>query len=207
VAFGCFALGRFVVARVLVLLVSASAIGVTATIVSINGFNPASYAIYQVSLWAWLAVSVAAVFVTPPDAHASGRLWLGAYLVGSLLTGLVAARAFVPLIAGYWRRLPFGDLTHLASAALIIAMVAALLKAWSGRHRSPRWLLALAIVAGAIGVKRLMTSFAMGPSALGGPTYAVVWLVLAATLVCLAVACAAAGLLRLRQLPAVDARS
>src|SRR4029453_2297919 len=101
------------------LRLSPAGIGRPATILPTNGFNPASYAIYQVSLWAWLAVSVAAVFVTPPDAHASGRLWLGAYLVGSLLTGLVAARAFVPLVAGYWRRLPFGDLTHLASAALI----------------------------------------------------------------------------------------
>jgi hypothetical protein len=205
-AFCCFVMGRLTAARVLVVLALASTIGVTVTthiMVSSAGAVGVPFGPADLSRWGWLAVSMVTVFVCPPDARASRRFWFGAYLVGSLALVPIALQAFRPY--GPWVRLV--SLANATSTALIIAMAVALLGVVSGRHQSPRWLLALATFAGGVGGVRLMTTLAREPWPMGAPPYAGVATSLDAILVSLGVACAVVGMYALRRLPGASLSS
>jgi hypothetical protein len=198
-AFYCYVRGRLVATRVLVVLALAATIGVTVAAYIIAGSPSASglpFGPADLSRWGWLAVSVAAVFLYPPDTRASRRFWFGAYLCGSLA---LEPLAFLPW--GPWVRLL--NLTNATSTALIIAMAVTLLGALSSRRPSPSWLLALAAFAGGFGGVRLMTALAKGPP-IDQPPYAGVATSLDVISVSMAAACVVVGLVTLRRIPAAS---
>lgn len=206
-AFACFVWNRFVAARVLVLLGSASAIGITLAMqMAANDpsrivvIEPSPITVTDVSRWAWLALSVVAVFVTPSGARASRRLWVGAYLVGSAFTVAVVLGASFAVRDGsllyYYPWLWFAaDISVLASTGLAVAMLVVL-----GTSRSPHWLVALALTACGLGGVQLLSahlrSWSPGPPAVSGPSDT-----LDVVLLALALVCAAVGLLRWRRVP------
>lgn len=202
-AFGCFVLGRLVATRVLVVLALAAMIGVTATTYVLVGTPAAAgipFGVGDISRWGWLAVSVASVFLSPPHARASRRFWLGSYLVGALTLVPITQLPYTPS----WQWVGIVSLTNAATAALIIAMAVALLKARPGRRRSPGWLLALAAFASSVGGVRLVMALARDPWPLGVPQPAFVATTLDVISISLAVPCAVVGLFALRRLPGVS---
>lgn len=205
-AFGCFVLGRFVAARLVALLAVGAAVGLSVAIVVMDGPNPEPVGTGDVSRWGWLVVSAVVVFVTPPDAKASRRLWFGAYLAGSAVVVLADRRAFVPPDAGHWQWARFGDLSNLSAVALVVALSIALVRAWANRGGSPHWLLALAIVAGGLGGMRLVRELARPIPPFGGAAaYPWVSPTLDGTLVGLAALALVAGLLAWRRVPLAPA--
>ncbi len=145
-AFGGLVAGRLVAARALVVIALASTVAVTIAthvIVTNLGAGRAPFTLANVSRWAWLAVSVGGVLAAVPHERTSRRLWFGAYLVGTLTAVPVLLVTYAPHIAPYGQWVRLGNLTNVASAALIIAMVVGLGRAVSGRPNSPtgcsRW--------------------------------------------------------------------
>jgi hypothetical protein len=197
-AFACFVWNRFVAARILVLLGAASAIGLAVAVHILVDQTLPPIAATDVTRWAWLAVSVGVVFVTPSDARASRGLWVGAYLVGSL----IAVPAYIwpylansaPLNSPWWLHLR--DIGEVASVGLLVAMVIVL-----ATTRSAPWLIGLALMAGGLSGVRLLSSL-LRPWPFGRPTHVVQTDALSAVVVVVAAVCVVVGLLRWRRVPA-----
>jgi hypothetical protein len=197
-AFACFVWNWFVAARILVLLGGASAIGLAVAIRVVMGDAGAAIAVSDVSRWAWLAVSVVVVFVTPSDARALRPLWAGAYAVGSGLAVVAYLRPYFaepgPMNSSWWVHLR--DTVEVVSVGLLVAMVVVL-----ATTRSAQWLLALALMAGGLNGVRLLSSL-LRPWPVGRPSHVVQADVLSAVVLLVAVVCVAVGLLRWRRVPA-----
>jgi hypothetical protein len=187
-----------VAARILVLLGAASAIGLAVAIRVVfvdQAFPP--IAVTDVTRWAWLALSVLVVFITPSDARASRGLWVGAYPVGSA----IAVPAFIwpyvatpaPMISPWWVHL--SDIGELASVGLLVAMIIVL-----ATTQSAAWLLGLAIMAGGLNGVRLLSSL-LRRWPFGRPPQVVQANVLSVLVLVVAVVCVAIGLLRWRRVP------
>ena len=199
-AFGALVLRRRTAARVLTVLAALSAAGVTVAIaVVIRGLGAASvWTERDLVRWGWPLLCVAAVFLVPRDARRPTRWWFGALALGGALgVPLAFAEAF-----------PSWTLYLLPDATVHYAMLAGMVVALA--TRSPRWLLALALFAGAVGASQLAAAlrqlslfaqFDLGTEPVG------FFLWLTGVQVVLAAACAAVGVLLLLRLPRRPAAS
>ena len=128
-ALACFVVGHLVAARVLVLFAMAAKIGVP---LALYGYLSLSD-VPSLAGWGWLVVSVALVLVSAPNARASRRLWLVAYLAGALTLVPVTLLHVIPT----WNLIRVVTLTTAATAALNIGMAVVLVLALVGRPRDP----------------------------------------------------------------------
>ena len=145
-AFGCFVAGRFVAARILVLLAAASAIGIVVTTIAIAGVNRAPLVATDVTRWV-VAGPVRRRGVRDPVRRARP-----APAVGRCLPGRRSGRGVLRDRPARWRSRSSAWWFHVAGVAqlamvgLIAAMVVLLVTT-----RSAHWLVALAVTAGGLG--------------------------------------------------------
>lgn len=185
-AFGCAVFGRVMAARILAPL---SVVPISLPfVVWADRFDP-RYLVVAV----WPLLCAALTFAIPRTARPSRRLWLGAYLMGSLLLAPASALAFAPRD---WRWLQLIDLGLGWRLALLVAIIVVL--ATPALRRSPGWLITLALLG--IGALVDLVGFVLPVPIYGPATPAGMVVVRSLNLVLfgLGVTCAVVGLRALR---------
>jgi hypothetical protein len=155
-AFVCFVLGRLAAARVLAVLGALGGVAMAVVpyvIARIEGMYILPFGPHDVSRYGWLAVSVGTVLLCSRAMPVSRPLWLGTYVVSSIVLVPMMLNVFAPFGIGH----QYADLTDNVSMVSIVAMVGALTLAAMGWPPSTRWLLALAVFGGGVAAVRLLT--------------------------------------------------
>jgi len=157
VAFWGFVLGRYAIPRLAMLVTAAAMLAMVLIYIpeyadSALGALSVIVALLVVAMFALLVI---AAFQVPADARVPRPwLWLGGYVIGSLVFvsnqvfQYVSADRRPPSATGFDPWLSYLSPTTAASVALLVGMVAALASA-AGRGRAD-WLFALALVAGGL---------------------------------------------------------